>query len=64
MIPEPLAALKKDIDSLQKSTVAAQVQTEYVSYFQWLLVPLLLLLTIEQLVWWRNKRKAGEELAK
>ncbi len=61
---ETISTLKAQIDRLQKSAVEAQVQTEYVSYFQWLLVPLLLFLAMEQLMWWRNKRKPGEELAK
>jgi len=59
-----IGALKAEVDRLQKSAVAAQVQTENVSYFQWLLVPVLLLLALEQLMWWRKKRKPGEELAK
>lgn len=61
---EAIGTLKTEIERLQKSAVEAQVQTEYVSYFQWLLVPLLLFLAMEQLMWWRNKRKPGEELAK
>ncbi len=59
-----IATLKAEVDRLQKSAVAAQVQTENVSYFQWLLVPVLLLLALEQLMWWRKKRKPGEELVK
>ena len=62
--PTTVETLRAEIDGLQKKAVEAQVQTEYVSYFQWLLVPLLLFLALEQLMWWRNKRKAGEELAK
>ena len=62
--PGAVGALKAEIDRLQKSAVEAQVQTENVSYYQWLLVPLLLLLALEQLMWWRKKRKPGEELAK
>ncbi|MCY7328534.1 MAG: VWA domain-containing protein [Saprospiraceae bacterium] len=61
--PGAINALKTAIDQLQKTALAAHVQTEYISYFQWLLVPLLLFLTLEQLLWWRNKRKPGEELA-
>ncbi|MEO6037540.1 MAG: VWA domain-containing protein, partial [Saprospiraceae bacterium] len=59
-----IGALKEAVDRLQKTAVAAQVQTENVSYFQWLLVPVLLLLALEQLMWWRKKRKDGEELAR
>ena len=55
-----IGALKAEVDRLQKSAVAAQVQTENVSYFQWLLVPVLILLALEQLMWWRKKRKPGE----
>ena len=62
--PTTVETLRAEMDGLQKKAVEAQVQTEYVSYFQWLLVPLLLFLALEQLMWWRNKRKAGEELAK
>ena len=62
--PGAIAALKAEIDRLQKSAVAAQVQTVNVSYFQWLLVPVLLLLALEQLMWWRKKSRNGEELVK
>lgn len=62
--PGAVLALKAEIDRLQKSAVEAQVQTENVSYYQWLLVPLLALLALEQLMWWRKKRGPGEELAK
>ncbi len=50
-----VAALAQDLDRLQKSTVSAKAKTEYILYFQWLLLPCLLLLLAEQLLWWRKK---------
>ncbi len=43
------------VGGLQKSAVEARAYTEYVSYFQWLLLPTLLLLMLEQILWWRKK---------
>lgn len=50
-----VSAIAREVEGLQKSTVEARAYTEYVSYFQWLLLPALLLLAIEQLLWWRKK---------
>lgn len=50
-----LQALTNAVGSLQKSAVEAKAYTAYVSYFQWLLLPALLLLVLEQVLWWRKK---------
>lgn len=46
----------REVDSLQKNVVQAQGHLEYVSYFQWLVLPALLLLMVEQVLWWRKKK--------
>lgn len=48
-------ALVRDLNRLQKSTIEAKAQTEFVLYYQWLLLPCLLLLLWEQLLWWRKR---------
>ncbi len=48
-------SLAAELDQLQKATVTAKAKTEYILYFQWLLLPCLLLLLAEQLLWWRKK---------
>jgi Ca-activated chloride channel family protein len=48
-------SLAQEIASLQKTAVEAKAYTEYVSYFQWLILPALLLLALEQLLWWRRR---------
>lgn len=50
--------LKLQISQMQKTTVEAKAHTEYISYFQWLLIPVLLLLVAEQLMWWRKNKPA------
>lgn len=50
--------LNTEVRNLQKTAVEAQAYTEYVPYFQWLLLPALLLLILEQVLWWRKKVKA------
>lgn len=49
-------SLAQDLDQLQKSTVTAKAKTEYILYYQWLLLPCLLLLLTEQLLWWRKQK--------
>ena len=51
-----IKALAQDLDRLQKSTVTAKAKTDYILYFQWLLLPCLLLLLTEQLLWWRKQK--------
>lgn len=51
-----IQTLRSEIGRLQKATVEAKAHTEYVSYFQWLLIPVLLLLVGEQLLWWRKNK--------
>lgn len=48
-------ALAQEMNRLQKTTIEAKAQTEYVLYYQWLLLPCLLLLLWEQLLWWRRR---------
>jgi Ca-activated chloride channel family protein len=48
-------SLAQEIASLQKTAVEAKAHTEYVSYFQWLILPALLLLALEQFLWWRRR---------
>ncbi|MBK8965718.1 MAG: VWA domain-containing protein [Saprospiraceae bacterium] len=48
--------LARDLDRLQKATVSARAKTEYVFYFQWLLLPCLLFLLAEQVLWWRKQK--------
>ncbi len=55
--PNVLQALTAEVGSLQKTAVEAKAYTEYVSYFQWLLLPCLLFLVLEQVLWWRKKKK-------
>ena len=52
---DALKTLSREVGGLQKSAVEARAYTEYVSYFQWLLLPVLLLLMLEQVLWWRKK---------
>jgi len=49
--------IAREVDSLQKNVVQVQGHMEYVSYFQWLLLPALLLLVLEQVLWWRKSDK-------
>lgn len=53
-------ALTTAVNGLQKSAVEAKAYTEYVSYFQWLLLPALFLLVLEQVLWWRKNGKTGK----
>ena len=50
-----VSKLSDAVDGLQKSTVEAKAYTDYVSYFQWLLLPALFFLVLEQVLWWRKK---------
>jgi Ca-activated chloride channel family protein len=52
-----VSSLAKNLDLLQKTTVEAKAKTEYVLYFQWLLLPCLFLLLLEQLLWWRRRER-------
>ncbi|MBK8922025.1 MAG: VWA domain-containing protein [Saprospirales bacterium] len=47
-------ALARELDRLQKTSVELKAKTEYALYFQWLLLPCLLLLLLEQVLWWRK----------
>jgi Ca-activated chloride channel homolog len=47
--------LSEAVSNLQQSAIAARAYTEYVPYFQWLLLPAILLLVLEQVLWWRRR---------
>ncbi len=51
----PLNDIKTALTQLRRTTVEQQTVTSYQSYFQWLILPALLLLIAEQMVWWRKK---------
>ena len=48
--------LAQDLGQLQKAALQTKASTEYVPYFQWLLLPCLLLLIVEQILWWRKNK--------
>ncbi len=50
-----IKSLTDNLDRLQKTAVQTRAKTEYNLYFQWLLLPCLLLLLLEQALWWRRK---------
>ena len=50
-----IAAISDGVDQLQKATLATQAATQWVFYYQWLLLPALLLLVLEQVMLWRKK---------
>jgi Ca-activated chloride channel homolog len=54
-----IGALKNAVRGLQKDAVLAQGYTEYRSYFQWLLLPVMLLLILEQVLWWKRPEHAA-----
>jgi Ca-activated chloride channel family protein len=45
--------LSAAIQQLPKATVEAKAYTAYITLYQWFLLPALLLLAFEQLLWWR-----------
>lgn len=51
---QALNTLLTEVQNLRKVTVESQAYTAYTSYFQWLILPALLLLLGEQLVRWRK----------
>ncbi len=53
--PGSVSQITQAIDRLQQTSVEAKSYTEYVSYFQWLLLPAIILLILEQLLWWKKK---------
>ena len=50
----PLNDIKTALTQLRRTTVEQQAVTTFHSYFRWLILPALLLLIIEQLIWWRK----------
>ncbi len=55
-------ALRREVDRLQKRTVEVRSFTEFESYYQWLLLPAILLLAAEQ--WVLFRRKEGRRVDK
>jgi len=53
-----LSALKREVDGLEKRDIAVRSFSEFESYYQWFLLPALLLLALEG---WLGWRKAGQE---
>ena len=51
-----IKALVRELNRLQKTSVEAKAYTDYILYFQWLLLPCLLFLVLEQVLWWRKKQ--------
>ncbi|MEQ1745823.1 MAG: VWA domain-containing protein [Saprospiraceae bacterium] len=49
-------SLADDLDRLQKTAVQTKAKSGYALYFQWLLLPCLLLLLLEQVLWWRKAK--------
>lgn len=56
---DAISTLVEEVGRLQKSTVESRSYTAYVSYFQWLLLPALLLLVLEQVLRWRSGRSSS-----
>jgi len=51
-----VSALRREVDRLQKRTVEVRSFTEFDSYYQWLLLPAILLLAVEQWLLSQNKK--------
>lgn len=49
-----VSTLADEVRKLQKTTVEARAYTEHVSYFHWLVLLALLLLVVEEWVWWQK----------
>jgi Ca-activated chloride channel family protein len=47
--------IRAEIAQLAKTVIKEKTRTVYHSYYQWLVLPILLLLMFEQLLWWRKK---------
>ncbi len=54
-----VAAIDQAIDRLQKEALETGSKKMAYSYYQWLLLPALLLLALEQLLWWRKRKEAA-----
>jgi Ca-activated chloride channel homolog len=52
-----IAAIDQAVDRLQKETLETGSRKQAYSYYQWVLLPALLLLALEQLLWWRKRRQ-------
>lgn len=52
---QAVVRLAQAVGRLKQSAVEAKAYTEYVSYFQWLLLPAIFLLALEQMLWWKRK---------
>ncbi len=49
-------AIRKSVDALEKREVEVRSYTEFESYYQWLLLPALLLLAAETWIFWKKSR--------
>ena len=52
-----ITALRREVDRLQKRTVEVRSFTEFESYYQWLLLPAILLLAVEQWLLFQDKKR-------
>lgn len=56
-MPQAIQTIKTAVGRLQKSAVESSAATQKIYYFPWLLLPALLFLILEQLLWWRRKEE-------
>ena len=52
---DALTEIRDAIGQLRRKTVEQQSVIVYRSYFQWLILPAIILLILEQLIWWRKR---------
>lgn len=52
-----VVAIRREVDRLQKREMEVRSFSEYESYFQWFLLPAILLLALEVRVSWRSRKK-------
>ena len=55
-----IGALRREVDRLQKRTVEVRSFTEFESYYQWLLLPAILLLAGEQWLLFKSKKRLAK----
>lgn len=55
-----IGALRREVDRLQKRTVEVRSFTEFESYYQWLLLPAILLLGAEQWLLFKSKKRLAK----
>lgn len=52
---DALSEIREAIGQLRRKAVEQQSVIVYRSYFQWLILPAIILLMLEQLIWWRKR---------